>query len=574
MTTLRELAVLLLDGQATGASPEHGHLVEVGWAATRAAIDPIQNEVTVSRRLVRLPEDAKLPWRVAELTGLRSRDLRTAPPEDEVWADLAAAARAIAADGTVAPTVVHCARFEQSFLRALHARVAPEIIFPLRPVCTLEIARRLLPDIPRRGLRALAGYFGHATGQLRRAEGHVRATAVVWHHLVAHLALRGIHDLDGLEAFLDSPPPRRSVRRVYPMPKETRLSLPDTPGVYRMLRTSGDVLYVGKAVSLRRRVNSYFQKQSDRSERMLELLSQARNVDFTPAATSLEAALLESDEIKTYDPPYNVALRATGRSAWFAAHGLRDLAPSASRRHRLGPLGSPWWIQRLWGLWGVLESPPPGEDARTALAAALGPTIRGVPDEVVRAGFAAFYHRFPLRARDPQQVLALGTARWREGLEEKPAADPEPDAEDAPEPEPEPDAEDAPEWDADAVRDGLEDIVVAVAHALRRAGWLRVLSESTVAWREDARWHGLVVERGTVVRRLDARHAADLPSPRGANRSMRSRRWSFDLATFDRMRVLTTELRRIVEGGGRVQVRLTPGCVLTAERLRRKLRAV
>jgi hypothetical protein len=42
-------------------------------------------------------------------------------------------------------------------------------------------------------------------------------------------------------------------RRVWPMPREARLALPDSPGVYRMLRTSGDVLYVGKASSLHHR---------------------------------------------------------------------------------------------------------------------------------------------------------------------------------------------------------------------------------------------------------------------------------------------------------------------------------
>ena len=57
-----------------------------------------------------------------------------------------------------APTVIHFARFEQPFLRMLAAGV-----FPLDVVCTRDIARRLLPDLPRCSLRALAGYFGAFT---------------------------------------------------------------------------------------------------------------------------------------------------------------------------------------------------------------------------------------------------------------------------------------------------------------------------------------------------------------------------------------------------------------------------
>ena len=60
------------------------------------------------------------------------------------------------------------------------------------------------------------------------------------------------------------------------MPREVRLSLPDAPGIYRMLRTDDSVLYVGKAASLHHRVNSYFRKQNGIPERSLEMLSQAR----------------------------------------------------------------------------------------------------------------------------------------------------------------------------------------------------------------------------------------------------------------------------------------------------------
>src|SRR5262245_66026480 len=82
-----------------------------------------------------------------------------------------------------APTVIHFARFEQPFLRALAAGV-----FPLDVVCTRDIARRLLPNLPRCSLRALAGYFGHAVGALRRSADHVESSAFVWQVLISLVA--------------------------------------------------------------------------------------------------------------------------------------------------------------------------------------------------------------------------------------------------------------------------------------------------------------------------------------------------------------------------------------------------
>jgi len=69
-----------------------------------------------------------------------------------------------------------------------------------------------------------------------------------------------------------------------------------------MLRTSGDILYIGKASSLHHRVNSYFRKQYGVPERMLEMLSQARAISVEVTPSALEA-LIEPEEIKRHRPP-------------------------------------------------------------------------------------------------------------------------------------------------------------------------------------------------------------------------------------------------------------------------------
>ena len=91
--------------------------------------------------------------------------------------------------------------------------------------------------------------------------------------------------------------------------KEKVKNLPSTPGVYMMKDSSGEVLYVGKASSLKKRVSSYFQRAARQPERIRILVSKVSDVTFLPAATEAEALIYENGLIKQLSPKYNVALR-------------------------------------------------------------------------------------------------------------------------------------------------------------------------------------------------------------------------------------------------------------------------
>ncbi|HYG29851.1 MAG TPA: UvrB/UvrC motif-containing protein, partial [Allosphingosinicella sp.] len=85
-------------------------------------------------------------------------------------------------------------------------------------------------------------------------------------------------------------------------------TLPVRPGVYRMLDAKADVLYVGKARSLRNRVANYTQV-SRLSKRLQRMVAQTRSMQIVTTNTEAEALLLEAQLIKRYRPPYNVLLR-------------------------------------------------------------------------------------------------------------------------------------------------------------------------------------------------------------------------------------------------------------------------
>jgi excinuclease ABC subunit C len=91
--------------------------------------------------------------------------------------------------------------------------------------------------------------------------------------------------------------------------KETIKNLPHTPGVYIMKGASGEILYVGKADNLRKRVASYFQASRRHPDRIALLVSRIADISHLPTATSAEALLYENGLIKQLSPKYNVALR-------------------------------------------------------------------------------------------------------------------------------------------------------------------------------------------------------------------------------------------------------------------------
>ncbi|NNK85400.1 MAG: GIY-YIG nuclease family protein [Desulfobacterales bacterium] len=592
MATLADLEILTLDCQATGANPEKGHLLEIGWLPTRASAADNSSMAGLRTYLVCLPDDAVIPHAVQRITGISNGHLSDAVSSKNIWEHLIQTTRTVTTGNlsSVCPLVIHFARFEEPFLRQLHQQHNLEEPFPFQIICTHEIAIRLLPDLPRRGLRAIAGFFGHSMPELKRSSDHVVATAFIWKKMVEILlSTRGISRLDQLTDWLASTKPPGRSKRTFPMNPEVHLQLPNKPGIYRMLRIkNGDPLYIGKAKSLKQRVKSYFRQKAPHAEHTLEMLTQAHDLDFTVTGSALEAAILESDEIKRLSPPYNIALRRRERELSFFSKDLCRDSAEVENDFPVGPIPTGRFSQTIsaFGLWLKHGMQVIDHDHLNLAHSVLGLLPDYSPEiDCLRDGFNIFRENYRSRMlHSPQSALrfvtALGAQLWRQRLEtvalEEIVEDKENGNGDMDTDKDESDQEHV--WTPEAVAHSLENMVLHSSHLIRRARWFCLLSQSSLTWSSanqgDNVCRLVVFKNGSVHKRDYVNTGKKAPTPPGYKKSFLTRQKNMTLTTYDRLRVATTELRRLVSEGRTVELRLGPGVTLAHREIIKVLRWV
>ena len=516
---LEKLPVIFLDCQTTAASPNSGHLLEVAWMRADGIEDISECSISIHSFVLSLPRGEEIPGRIAGMTGITDEMVREGIDPEELVRLLEPALK-----GRL--PVAHYAAFEARWLNDLLNRNSSGKGAELSMVCTREIARRLYPSIPRKGIRAVSGYLGHSMAEKKRSWEHVRATALIWRDQVQQLKSRGVNTLGKLRDFLRETPPASQGSYIYPISRKKRLSISHEPGVYHLLARDGKVLYVGKATSMKSRVNSYFTRRSG-SEKTLELVSQVHDVRTEECSTPLEAALLEIRRIKELDPPYNVAFRKKEGKVLFISRDLRQFSPKPVGNGWFGPVHplSPALLlarimDRLNGS-AIMDPGTLGLDYAPLEEGALERGFEMVSREVFQGG--------PVTR---PALLRTGRRIW---MERKSDSEDKDEGEEV--------SKEEPLITGETVSAHLGYILARGVRDLMRGAWLRVLAWSSITWEAEGKGRRFLVLR----RGLPAGSRWN-PDPREVQSGVETAPVFSVMGreTFDRLRVLDSEVRRIV----------------------------
>lgn len=187
--SLEALKYAVVDVETTGGSPAGGHRI------TEVAVVEVRDGMVAREFSTLVNPGRSIPRRIAELTGITDEMVAGAPFFEDVASDLLGWL-----DGRV--FVAHNVSFDWRFVSAQLGDALGEV--PGSPqLCTVQMARRLAPELKRRNLDSVASHFGIPIHERHRAHGDALATARVLLRLLDEARGRGIHDLPALQRILN-----------------------------------------------------------------------------------------------------------------------------------------------------------------------------------------------------------------------------------------------------------------------------------------------------------------------------------------------------------------------------------
>lgn len=192
--------------------------------------------------------------------------------------------------------VAHNAHFDYSFLKKEFEGVG--INWSTKKLCTVRLSRKIIPGLNSYGLGRLAESLGIKIPDRHRAGGDALATAKIFDILMKR-------DQSGVIAKALK---RNSGETILPpnLPKAEFDKLPAKAGVYYFLDSRGTVIYVGKAVNIKKRIAGHFTGEAREWNRS-NIRNEIHNITYELTGSELIAFILESQEIRRLWPKYNLA---------------------------------------------------------------------------------------------------------------------------------------------------------------------------------------------------------------------------------------------------------------------------
>lgn len=227
---------------------------------------------------------------VVKLTGINNEMLRQAPKFFEI-------AKRIIEITSDCIIVAHNASFDYRILRTEFRRLGYD--FESRTLCTVELAKKLIPGQPSYSLGKLVRALGIPMADRHRANGDALATVKLFKMLLEKdLKKEIVKDFIKLEI----------EKGISPKLLDMMEGLPSRTGIYYIHNEAGNLIYIGKSRNIKKRVNQHFTGTSTKCKK---IQIEAFKVTYDETGSELIALLKESEEIKVNKPNYNRSQKRT-----------------------------------------------------------------------------------------------------------------------------------------------------------------------------------------------------------------------------------------------------------------------
>lgn len=230
----------------------------------------------------------EIPFFITGLTGIDNQTVKDAPTIDQI-------AKEIIEFTKDSIFVAHSVNFDYNVIKNELKNLGLEYV--RKKLCTVRLSRKLIPGYHSYSLGKLCSALNIPLKDRHRARGDAHATTLLFDKLLK---------TDGAEEVFKKFLNARSQEATLPpgLPKEVFDNLPLKPGVYYFKDRLGKIIYVGKAINIKKRVLSHFYDKASKEVKMCQITVA---IDFELAGSNLLALLMESDAIKQHYPEFNRA---------------------------------------------------------------------------------------------------------------------------------------------------------------------------------------------------------------------------------------------------------------------------
>ncbi len=310
---MKKTEYAIVDIETTGGNANYSRITEIAII--------IHNGTEIVDRWETLVNPQKeIPLPIFALTGINNEMVKNAP----IFDDISEKVLVMLTDRVF---VAHNVNFDYSFVR--HQLEESGFKWTARKLCTVRAARKIRPGHTSYSLGKLCKALGIPLINAHRAGGDADATAKLFSLLLES-------DTDGIISKMIKNTSQD--QRLPPnLPPHDFEQLPEKPGVYYFYNQAKKVIYVGKAINLKKRVASHFTGHNINQQRQ-NFLKDIFAISFEECATELMALLLECAEIKKLWPTYNRALKRFepkfGLYEYEARNGYKYLAIGKVAKHQ------------------------------------------------------------------------------------------------------------------------------------------------------------------------------------------------------------------------------------------------